>query len=80
MGTILDLLAQMLNLDPSLIVETLTRQVTAGFTIDPNIFTTIGGVFTSGDAFSDASNFDWFDWGWNLGQLIKVFFDFTINN
>lgn len=80
MGTILDLLAQILNLDPSLIVETLTRQITAGFTIDPTIFTTIGDVFTSADAFSEDSTFDWFHWGWSLGQLLKVFFDFTINN
>lgn len=80
MGTILDLIAQMLNLDPSLIVETLTRQITAGFTIDPTIFTTIGEVFTADDAFDADSTFDWFDWGWNLGSLIKVFFDFTINN
>jgi hypothetical protein len=80
MGTILDLFAQLLNLDPSLIVETLTRQITAGFTIDPNIFTNIGAVFTSDDAFDADSTFNWFDWGMSLGQLLKIFFDFTINN
>lgn len=69
--------AQLTNLDPSYIMETITRQITGGLTEGMKIFDDINYLLA---VKPDQPNTEWYKVGLALGRLVKIFFDFTVNN
>jgi len=70
----LDLAAELLGLDPNVIVETLTRQIVASITTVPPMINQFL-AFVQGD-----DNTNYYQAGIIGGQLVKLFFDVNINN
>lgn len=68
---IFDQLASMLNIDPSLIAETFTRQITGLVTSGSDILNCV-------DYFSAAG--DMYQTGICVSQLVKLLFDINISN
>jgi hypothetical protein len=77
-GVFLDQAAQFANLDTSYITETMTRQVVAAVTQGGSFIADLQYFMGIGNA--DAANLNYFMAGATAGRLIKVLFDFTINN
>lgn len=78
MGVLLDMGAQFANLDPSYMAETLTRQIVASFQEAPGLINDIT-YFMSLNV-DNLEGLNYYQAGASAGRLIKVFFDFTINN
>lgn len=78
MGVLLDMGAQFGNLDPSYIAETLTRQIVASMSSAPQIIADITYWMSFDGENMDGMNY--YQAGASAGRLVKVLFDFTINN
>jgi len=78
LGTLLDMGAQFSNLDPAFIMETLTRQIVASFSEAPQLIADIA-FFATVDP-NNLEGLDFYMAGSAGGRLVKIFFDFTINN
>lgn len=77
-GVLLDMAATYANIDPSFIVESLTRQIFASYTTAPALLEQISYLTTVDPSNPDAT--DYYKAGSAAGQLFKVLFDFTIDN
>jgi hypothetical protein len=73
MSTFLDLASSFANLDPSLITETVTRNVVASMTTIPAL------IAQFNDATSGA-DINYYNAGLAAGSLVKTVFDITIAN
>ena len=74
----LDQAAQFANLDVSFITETLTRQIVASFTEGGTLMADITSFMGMKDA--NPADLNYYAAGSAAGRLVKLLFDFTINN
>lgn len=70
--------AQFANLDPSYMMETLTRQIVASLTQAPQLIADMT-FYLNFDAES-LDGLNYYEAGAAAGRLIKVLFDFTVEN
>lgn len=78
LGVLLDMAATYANVDPSFIIESLTRQVFASYTTAPDLINQITYLTTIDP--NNPDSIDYYKAGNAAGQLFKVFFDFTLDN
>jgi hypothetical protein len=78
MGVLLDMGAQFSNLDPAYIMETVTRQITASLTQAPQLIADMTFYLNFDPA--QIGSLNYYEAGSAAGRLIKVFFDFTVDN
>ena len=81
MSVILDQAANIANLDPSLIAETVVRQAVTLFTTGSdtiNDITYFMGLDPTDPDF--LTKLDYYKAGRSIGRLSKTFFDITVNN
>ena len=78
MGKLLDQAAQIANLDPSFISETLTRQIMVSVTQGGDLFHDLSFFMGLSEESMDTLNY--WQAGLSAGKLAKALFDININN
>ena len=77
LGTFLDLVAKLAEVDPSFIMETITRQITGLITVLPQL---MADIKTFQDIAEGGGISNYYMVGMSAGRLFKVLFDYTISN